>query len=86
MFRLIRWMCFPIARRLGVWPIAVYYTLAVALVTVRWVWFPPSEQAMTYLPDWAFPAIYSIVFVVYPALMLAFRRRWFRVPQREAQT
>lgn len=83
MFRIIRWLCFPLARRLGVWPIAIYYALALALLAVRWGVFPPSEQALDYLPAWFFPAIYGFFLAGFPLLMLIFNRAWYRIPVRD---
>lgn len=82
MFRLIRWLCFPIARRLRVWPIAVYYALALALMLLRWRFYPPSEEMMAYIPIWLVSAVYGFFLFGFPLLMVIFNRGWFRVPAR----
>ncbi len=86
MFRIIRWLCFPIARRLRVWPIMVYYVLAAILIGLRWSVFPPSEEMMAYLPVWLFSALYGFFLVGFPLLMVIFNRGWFKVPARRSTT
>lgn len=82
MLRLIRWLCFPIARRLGVWPIAVYYGLAVTVVIGRRLVWPLPEEAALYVPGWVFPAVYAVFLLVFPLLALMRRQGWYRVPDR----
>jgi hypothetical protein len=83
MFRLIRWLCFPVARRFGVWPMAVYFGILIPLTAVRWIWFPPSGQALAYVPVWLFPALYAIFFVVFPLWVWFRNRSWYEIPQRK---
>ena len=51
MFRIIRWLCFPIARSLGWWPIAVYYALVIPLIVVRRIVYPLPPEAVEQLPE-----------------------------------
>lgn len=51
MFRIIRWLCFPIARALGWWPIAVYYALVIPLIVVRRIVYPLPPEAVEQLPE-----------------------------------
>ena len=84
MFRLIRWLCIPIARRIGVWPIAVYFGLLIPITLLRRVIYPPSAQAMAYIPDWLIPAMLTLFFVVFPLWTWFFAKRWYRVEPRDA--
>ena len=84
MFRLIRWLCFPIARRLGAWPIGVYFALLVPITILRRVVYPPSPEAMAYIPDWLIPSLLGLFFVVFPIWAWLFAKRWYQVPPRDA--
>lgn len=84
MLRLIRWLCFPIARRLGWWPIAVYYALTIPLVLIRRLIWPLPPEITAQLPAWAYPAFYGFVFVGLPAVLWLRNREWYRPQQRDA--
>jgi hypothetical protein len=86
MFRLIRWLCMPIARRLGVWPIGVYFALLVPITVLRRVIYPPSAEAMAYIPEGVIPALLGLFFVVFPLWAWLFDRKWYRVPPRASET
>ena len=82
MVRLIRWLCFPIARRIGWWPIAVYYALVTPLIVLRRLVYPLPDEAMAYLPAWFFPALYGFVLVGFPLLAFIRKTGWYAVPER----
>jgi len=82
MFRIIRWLCFPIARSLGWWPIAVYYALVIPLIVVRRIVYPLPLEAVEQMPEWLFPAIYAFVLVGFPLLVWLRNREWYRVQER----
>lgn len=82
MFRIIRWLCFPIARALGLWPIAVYYALVIPLMIVRRIVYPLPPEAAEQMPEWLFPAIYACVLVGFPLLVWLRNREWYRVQER----
>ena len=82
MFRIIRWLCFPIARSLGWWPIAVYYALVIPLIVVRRIIYPLPPEALERVPVWLFPAIYAFVLVGFPLLVRLTNADWFKVPAK----
>lgn len=82
MFRLIRLVCFPIARRIGCWPIAVYFALVGPLIVIRRIVYPLPEDALAQLPVWFFPALYGFVLVGFPLLAYVRKGGWFDVPER----
>ncbi|MFY0638094.1 hypothetical protein [Maricaulis maris] len=84
MLRLTRWLCFPIARRLGWWPVAVYCALTTLLdMSRRRIW-PPSPDVTGQMPAWDYPAFYGSVLVGLPAILWSRNRDWYRPQQREA--
>ena len=56
MFRLIRWLCFPIARRLHTWPMLIFFALAGSLAAMR-TWL--RGGLYDYLCD--FPGLYPVL-------------------------
>ena len=94
MFRLIRWLCFPIARRLNTWPMLVFYALAGSLVGVR-TWFRGGPEYLLSLPaeytaemdpvlaTWLLPAVYTLTFIIFPVYTLFFDRRWWQIARAE---
>lgn len=88
MFRIIRWLCFPIATRIGQPPIRVYFILISLLVAIRTM-LRGGPDYLFVLPDyaaqyvdpaiapWILPAVYVFAFLVFPAYTLAFDRRWW---------
>lgn len=90
MFRLIRWLCFPITRRLHAWPMLVFFALAGSLVAVRTYFrggpeylfsLPPqlTSEMEPMLATWLLPVVYTITFVIFPVFTLFFDKRWWRI-------
>lgn len=82
MFRIIRWLCFPISRALGWWPIAVYYALVVPLIVVRRILYPLPPDVVAQVPSSLFPAVYAFVLAGFPMLVWLRNREWYRVQAR----
>lgn len=88
MFRLIRWLCFPIAIRIGWPPIRVYVLLVVSLIAVRTMARGGPEYLFR-LPDfalehidpavapWILPTAYGFALIVFPAYAWLFDKRWW---------
>lgn len=78
MFRLVRWLCFPLARRFNTYPLLIYYILALILVGLRrWV-IPLSAQAQMVLPPYFMTSLMIAVLVVVPVVLVMRNRDWIR--------
>lgn len=82
MLRLIRWLCFPIARQFGWRPIAVYFGLVLPLIVARRLVWPLPPEAAEALPSWFFPTLYAFVLIGLPLLFWLRNRDWYRVQRR----
>ena len=83
MVRLIHWLCFRSARRLGGWPIGVYFALTTPLVLIRHLILPLSSEIVAQSPIWAYPVFDGFVFVGLPVTLWLRIRDWYRPQARE---
>ncbi|WP_300530318.1 hypothetical protein [Maricaulis sp.] len=81
MFSLIRLLCFPIARLIGCWPIAVYFALVIPVLVGL---YPLSPETMAYVPIWMFPVLYIYLLIGFPLLAYVRKGGWYEVPERSS--
>lgn len=90
--RLIRWLCFPIAKRTAVPPIVIYY-LIVSLVFAISMWrrggidyafrFPEevARQLPAFIAQFAIPGAVVLAFLVIPVALCWRDKAWLQIDE-----
>ena len=90
--RLLRLLCFPIARRTGLAPIAVYYMILFGIFVLN-VWrrggieyafgFPEdlAQKLPPLVASFAIPAALILFWIIVPIALYYRNREWWRSPR-----